>query len=520
MVIRVAWIRKARPRPGEAVFHRRRMDTEGFRKPYLRPTPVYRFIRAVYTVPVRLEDFYYMGLGELTEYIVAATRDLAEERGEGAVVEIAAAARRQGLVKDPPLVVAEVLGHRNGVAEILSLDYPVTKILLYAEIARKGDTFTWGRKKKTAIAETLAGKTLHWHELQAVKYRAKYRRLLRLVHPKPFSKELEAIWGWIAKRRREPPTPFIEAYKRVAVLAEKGSLEAAVGEAIDAGLPWEVVRSRIGRYDRIRDSLLAEAAAKIMTGNDIALQARTLAERLGERKVAEIARVKPVSVEAASRAAINLSPAYPGLAAVFAEKAMVPPERIYREILGGWRPRRTVALIDVSGSMDGNGIERAARLYLSLSSIIDETYLFNYVYNPPKRVDVPRDTRGLLDWLTRLQGEPCAGTPLYDAVRTVGSSLGEDDLLIVFTDEQENVSQSRLENILDIAGKTNILLAIVVGYPTPMLPPVAVRHGVAGAAVGHSYEAFAASARALAIEKQLVEGVVDPDEVYSLFSTR
>ena len=513
---RVSWLYANNPRPDEAAFHLRRMVREGFSKPYVKPTPAYRLVRAMLTIPTRKADFFYMNLREYTDYLVASIKEAIESLGVEKVAEIATAIRERAEVKDTPLIAAEFLP-RSEAAKILKLGYPVGKLLLYANIAReKKLNVAWGRAKKKAIEIAMNENGLYWNELQAIKYRGTMKKLLRLVHPKPYNKEIADIWGWVVERNK-PPTERIEAYEKVVKLAQEGKREEAVRLAVEYYLPWEVVRSRVGKLDQLPPSLVLRAAKTIMSGNDVALQAWSLVQRgVPEDEVISLVEWKSMSWDAASRAAVGLfDRGRDRLALAFAKKSIVPKRAVIDALLN-WEPKRVVFLLDASGSMSGTNKVNAEKLLLNFYDVVDKIYAFRSSWpNGLEFKEIVKHENPLetLDEYWRFIG---GGTPLYDAmVRVVNDeNLGEEDLLIVVTDEQENASQSGVQRLCDYVGKTNVLLAIVTGYPTPMVYPC---KGVIGVGVGRSFEMIRVAMMLLSMKKQLVEGLVPPDEVYKLF---
>jgi hypothetical protein len=464
-----------------ARYHERRESVEGFEKPFVMPTPQYLFYKTLFCYPLRAEQFFYMSLSEYTALLLASERETAEDEGWESVKKAITSARRDGFVKDPPLVASEILPLKDGVEEVLST-YPINKILLYAELGRRYKAeWRWGHRKKSAIGSVLASKPVEWHEFQAIKYRTAYRDLLRMVHPRPPDEAVEKIWGWVLGKR-ESPTEKIKSYEEMRKLAGKGDYEKALRLAIDAYLPWEVLRSRIKIREVSSGELLREAIAKLMTSNDVALQARTIASMAGTDFLMEIAKKRAFPLNATARAAIGLE----GEAGeVFFEKAKM--ERGEFEKLLPERPERIVSLVDTSGSMRGPRIQSAARILMPFRSIVEKFYEFNEVVGQI-------ELRTLQDFrnLTRL---PRDGTKLYDSIIMVSEAerLTEDDLLFVVTDEQENFSGSRLEDVLRL--KARIALAVVAPYPADMILKAPHTRIVAYPAADP--DAFIASARAI-----------------------
>jgi hypothetical protein len=474
-----------------SAYHAVRQAKEGFVKPYVQPTPQYLYFKTLYCYPLRGESYYYMSLDDYTRVLVASERETAKLEGWQQVEDAALRARRDGFVKDPPLVAAEIFPKGHAVAELLST-YPAAKMLLYAEIARKRKEYgwTWGHMKKTAIERALASRPLEWHELQAIKHPDALRDLLRMTHPKPPSEEVSAVWRW-ALGKGEAPTPKTRAYEEVRKLAAEGRHAEAVEKAVEAELPWEVVRSRVG-LSGLPSSVVAKAAERLMTPNDVAMQARTLLDAgLDAGFVAQLVKRRNLALNAAARAAVGLLPSCREAAEAFFEKALLPRERF--EALLPMKPKRVVALVDVSGSMFGPRLQSAARILMPFRQVFEKAYEFDEEVRP-----LSLDTLDDFDALTRKEGE---GTRLYDSIITVArhERLGEEDLLFVVTDEQENYSRSSLQDVMAL--NTNVVEAVVAPYPADMILKAPVSRFVAYP--GSDPDALIAAARLVAAGRVL-----------------
>ena len=476
----MSWLRDTEE--AAKVFQAARAAREGFAKPFVVPAPQFLFFKALFCYPLRGESFYYMSLSEYTSILLLSEREVAEREGWPVVEEAILRARADGFVKDPPLVAAQILPSSESIARLLAT-YPITKVLLYAEIAkeRRALGWSWGHRKKAAIERAVASKELEWHELQAVKHPRALRDLLRLAHPKPPSEEVSRIWRW-ALGKGEAPTERIREYEDVVRLAAHGDRAGAVRAAVEANLPWEVLRSRVG-LGRLPRELLAEAAEKLLSPHDTAMQARTLADALGAEFVAELVRKRSCPLNAGARAALGLLQAHREAAEAFFEKVRV--ERSAFERMLPLKPRRVVALVDVSASMSGTRIQSAARVLMPFRSVFEKAYAFNEAV-------APIELSSLSDFEKLLQ-MPDKGTRLYDSVIEVARSeqLGEDDLLFVATDEQENYSRARLQDVLSL--KANVVEAVVAPYPADMVLKTPVTHFVAYPA--SDPDALVASAR-------------------------
>ena len=484
-------------------FHMRRERAEGFVKPFVQPRPQYLLLKTLAAYPLRGEGFFYMrNLRDYTELLLIATRDVANAEGWASVYDFAIRMRRAGLVKDPPLVSAQIWPDKAQMKELLKL-YPLPKMLLFLEIAKKGrKDFGWsyGARKKDAVVDALKELPFEWHELQAIKYPTTYRDILRMLHPKPWDDSINRLWRWVVKKG-DAPTDKTKAYEE----AVRASTPAdAVKRAIEADLPWEVIRSRIGKLDAIPNELLFNAAAKLMGPFDLAMQAGILTERLGKDQVEYLVRRRGrIPLSAGARAAIGL--AVQGrleVANAFFEKVQLGREEFNKLLPAA--PKRVISLIDVSGSMQGARILAAARVLLPFTKVFEKAYVFNSgIEGIIKQIQLStlNDYLGLLNM-------PDDGTPLYDAIqKTITEErLGEDDLLFVLTDEQENASKAPITALSNI--KTWVVLGVVAPYPADMILKNPETRAIAYPA--SDPDSFIASAQ-LVTAKKLIEseGVVE-----------
>jgi len=506
---------RVQPRKRHVEYHIRREEREGFRKPFVVPTPAYEYMKYVTAYPMRFENFFYQTIPEYVDRMIAAMRDLAESKGWESVHRINMVARKVALIKDAPLISAEFYPDKRMVAEMLS-EYPVNKILLYAEIARKRRlAVSWGYSKKSAIERVLQSKPLRWHEHQAVKYRRHFRELLQMVHPKPPSRELEEVWGWVVGRR-PAPTPYIAAYEQVVKLASSGRYTDAVDIAISANLPWEVVRSRIGHLEAVTPEALETAARRIMSSIDVVMQYATLERVLGESKALDIlaSKIGWVPTPYVSRFAVNMAKLGRDTAAEVAleELRRRGPRALedFGSMTGMAREMggKTVALVDVSGSMSGQAIERAAMVLAGIAPVVRQVYVFNDLGVRPFSID----DRGA-EWIRRLISLPSGGTPLLDSIeKVVREAMEPGETLIVLTDEQENASETATsESIAELVRQrgVNLIVVALAGYPTDFVPkqPIAPIVGVAG----NDVTAFAMGIRLWELIKAQSEGISDEE---------
>lgn len=441
------------------IFHAVRQAREGFQKPFVKPTPEYLFYKAVFCYPLRGEDFYYMSLTEYTNLLLLSERETAQSKGWRTVADVVLRARHDGFVKDPPLVASQIIPEKDEVVKLLST-YPVPKVLLFAEIAKKRSRdfkWGWGHRKKTEVNKALESRPLDWHEYQAIKYPASYRDLLRITHPKTSDEKLNEIWCWLVGKC-EAPTDRIKAYEDALRFAKTGNVPEAVRLVTKYKLPWEIVRSRIGLENLAQEQATA-IAFNLMSPNDIAMQSRTLLRMLGKDALSDLVRRREFTLNMASRASLGILHESRDVAEEFFRKAYMPRQEFER--LLPIKTKRVIALIDVSGSMIGGGILAAARITMPFRGIFEKTYVFNKY---PWQVELHE-----LEDFEKLLSMPSEGTRLYGSIISVADSerMAEDDLLFVVTDEQENLSQSTYADIANL--RTNIAEAITAPYPADMI---------------------------------------------------
>lgn len=472
----MSWMLRSRPHVRRAAaFHARRMREEGFASSYVQPTPEWTLVKMVMVYPspeeVSRGRFYYMDLGEYVEHLLATARDVAESRGWGFVGDVAVAARRAGLVKDPPILVAEI-APRDQVARVLA-ESPPPLIHRFAELARKrrGLLGGLGSRKKRAIAEVMASWPIRRQEVYAARYRRVMRDLLRMVHPRPPSPEVSALWRW-ALGKGDPPTDMTRAVADVWRLAPRDP-EAALRCAIEGGVPLEVVRSHV-RHDAVPIELLHEAYARLATPIAAYSMLSTFAARGRPDLAEDLARrfADRVPASYGFRAVIGLAAQGHRELAGRVEKLLQPRLReVVKEVslpIGGV-PDRAVFLIDVSASMSGGGIRRALSVAYPLRGLAEEVLVFNSGIMPPRPVEL----RSIDDYF-RIYEMPSGGTPLVEAVRHAAEEarrLGAQ--LWVFTDEMGNIFAE--DNIASIPGDVRALVFNVSPYPTEHIPKDAGR---------------------------------------------
>jgi len=417
-----------------------------------------------------------MKVGDYTNLLIALAKDVAEDKGWDFVKNLALLSRKEGLVKDPPLVVGELFPSRAMITELLS-DYPLNKIYLYALIARKKlIPTTWGRMKKKAIQDTLNSKPVEWLEFQAIKYKNYLYWILKNLHPRPANEEISNIYGWVVGKK-EPPSERARLRDLIASKTIKGN--EALAKAIEHRLPWEIIRGNVS-VDELDESLFKEAVKKIFTAHDIATQLSTIARKLGVEETKKIVshRINHIPLAPLYRAitGILLSPWYGEDLKDLARDLDKTMESRANQVLGQLKSvlsktvaSKTIALIDISSSMEGKRIKTVIETLAPLYRAIDRFFVFNSEWDNKMRLSEISIKN--IDDVTRLYMMTYGGTPLWEALVEVGNiAKREDAVLLVFTDEQENVSKRLPYEVELVLKDVPTIVLNPAPYPTDFIP--------------------------------------------------
>jgi len=420
----VSWIYKSTNQRARE-FHERRQREEGFVSGYIEPTPEWLLVKSTFLPPLKSVQerggFYYMSLNEYTTQLLDVTNEVAQKRGWDYVTNVAIFAREFGMVKDPPLLMAELMP--RGQATRVLFSYPPNLLLRYVELSRKARQIVGGlgRRKKAAVSAVMQSWSAERQELYAIKYVNDMKDLLRLVHPRPPNEEVSKIWRWILKGG-EPPTPKIEAYIR---MMQEQDLAKANAIALDARLPYETVR---------RKGIHPEYAAELLIRLATPITAYMMLRSLNYNDAIRVAKAHADKV-----------PLSYGLHAVFGlwkqgkrelafevEKLIMPrASQAMMEVFpfGG---KKAVFLIDVSGSM-ASVIDTALEVAYSLKGIAAEVWAFH------EDKVFPVTLHDLYD-VEQIKSLVGGNTPLEKAFKVgVERAKALDAVLLAFTDEMGNV---------------------------------------------------------------------------------
>ncbi len=359
-------------------------------------------LKSLFTLDLRASP-YYGSLSDLLHnflYFLSLEYLKSDE-----IVEAIRIARAKSHRKASIIVAAHAL-EREHIVDLLR-DMPIPMLLTFLSLRREVSDIAGGLsyRKKRALEEILLEMPTERSELYAMKYPKKFRRLLRLVHPRGYrNRENEKI-----RRRllgRGEATERLKAYECVL----RG--ECGEEEILRYQIPREAIR-RIGlkRFD-------IEKLLPILSGSDIAMQARSLLRYVSEEKLIEALREKRVRAYHAARAFISLRGSK--ISEAFLEIAE-------SEELRGLEDYEI--LIDASGSMHDILMNASfkATLYL-LAKRARAMHAFNHCIGL-EEIDIEE--------LLELEG--ACGTPLVDSINEL-SKRASASKLIIFTDEQENVS--------------------------------------------------------------------------------
>ena len=414
------------------------------------------------------------------------------------LLELAKIVRKIGKVKQGILIASQFFT-KDEIADVLS-DFPVTQLVKFADMARKNaDAFGGlGRRKKEGLAKLLNEWGIDRNEFQAIKYTSKMRQLLKLVHPKPSSPKLEAIWGWVV-RKREAPAKRIRVVEKIA--RKEVDAEEAVQLALEYDLPWEVVRRNI-KVSEIPDDLFEEAVKKIMSPIDRALQAHLIVRKLGERFISEhlMDLYKHTNVYYLAKMALGLY--RQGL--IGTDTGYEIADEIHYRLPSELKQRQLI--LDGSGSMEAYWEKyRVQEIGLALAPK-GEIVVFS---NSARRYVVD------FEWWAKYWEER---VPFWGTCISCGLEVATSDKATLLTDEQHNVG-----SIVEMVEQSPVedLVYIAVGtYSSTILPQVAVGPRKVAIGFGDSLPAIIATLQAseLLSQKKMWEEPPAVEEVEEVLS--
>jgi len=357
-------------------------------------------------------------------------------------------------------------------------------------------------------------------EFQAIKYKEYMRWIVKTIHPKPANDEVSKIFGWVVDKK-DPPSDRARIRDMIAKKEIAGN--EALARAIDCGLPWEIVRANVS-LDSVDASLFREAVRKIFSGFDIAMQLATIVRKLGIDEALKVvsSRLDHIPLAPLYRATVGilLSDRYSYETKSFARKLEEIARPRAEEVLSRFKSvvksdiaSRIIALIDVSGSMMGRRIRAVVEMLAPIYRAIDRFYVFSGEGFAGMRFEevVIRSVDDVVG-LTLL---PRGGTPLWDALRTVGTiARREDAMLLVFTDEQENVSTSTPLDVEEVLKDVPTIVVNPAPYPTDFIPK---ERGKIVGLPGSDINAVLAGARILELQNIVqTEGRIELDALAKL----
>ena len=428
-------------------FHEKRQRAEGFQKGYVVPTPLWQLVKMAFLPPdgkvLARGGWFYEDLRTYAQRLRDIIVQNVNEVGWDVIRMVLLFARRYALVKDTAIIGA--LFAPVDIAASLLLEFPPNQVLKYVDVARKARWFAggFGSQKKAVVRKVLYEWANDERKLQyyAVRYRDDMRHLLKVTHPKPPNSIAEQVWGWVVGRR-EPPTEYIRAADAIMRRSARGVEAAQL--ALQHRLPIEIVRSNIG-FEELPGDLVVEMFKRLASPIGAYMQLSTVYEKAGLDGALEVARhfAGRVPLAYGFKAVFGLWKQGRQDLAVEVERVLQPRvsetvDEVLLPLKPQYRRKRAVALIDVSGSMNGPNIQHVAEVAYAMRGMFDLVLVFNGSIMPPR----PIELRDLAD-VERLVNMPSDGTPLIDAMRhAIEEAKQRDAMLFVFTDEMENASKS------------------------------------------------------------------------------
>ena len=430
-----------------------------------------------------VKDRFYMAGDEVIAMSFDVHRD-ALLRDPGFHVDAVSYARDKANIKDQVVIGLASRSYLNAVNRLedrrayrdreleVMKALPPNLLHRYLELMRKAGRHVVGKGLGSYEKGLLEDALLSWSPERAEYYAMRYRRdladIVRVVHPRAEG-ELKRILGWAVARPRgrTPPTDRLRAYEEALKALDAKDYVRALALIADYRLPFELVRARIDREEFRRQAeenpwLRSDAARAIKeaaTASAAVLNARSIAEMLGDEEAAEAVRGKldrgRVSCFDLMRAAVAVRDRFPATYRELNEAMLRKAGEVREELLiPGLKEPKVVVCLDASGSMfssprgrptfrdlEFNALCMSIPLYLS--GLARATVAFSEDARPePLRVECPRDAYSAYLSLRESYG---GGTDVGRGVRAaLEEALREGaEAIVLFTDEQENVASGR-----------------------------------------------------------------------------
>ena len=168
--------------------------------------------------------------------------------------------------------------------------------------------------------------------------------------------------------------------------------------------------------------------------------AKSLASVLGEDfVVGKLTTAKYLTSDKYFRAMLVLKDSYPKVAEKLKELYVKSASESYKEmVMPGLQPNKVVLVLDVSGSMREVGY-KVMGIVSPFAPLVKDMILFStdYYHEDPKKLLS-------VDGVTELlQNAPWGGTNVRGALEEARRVAGEEDVIMVVTDEQENVDVNK-----------------------------------------------------------------------------
>jgi len=441
-------------------------------------SPKVQLIQVVSTGFIR--NTYYMRKEEIFNYSHAVHKKVAEE-DTTFHFEVLKAFRQISHIKDQ-IILGLAVRNALEVREVWQDDqdlellgtFPPHLLLRYADVLRKLKPLLgrgFGSRPKRLIRMVMAFWSNELFEQYAIRYTNALRDLIRLIHPK-FLGVRKKIAGWIVAnpKRRKAPTDRLMQYDKMLSLPPEKRIDLAVA----LRLPFNALRSLvpISALQEIPRKDVEWLLENVMTPSSVVFNFRYLYKLFGDEIPLDlINKIKygRVSLFDIARAFIAILDSMPKTAGHIAEIFESKAGEIYKELLPGLKAPKLILVLDVSGSMFAHFGSDFVTNTLTMASPLRKLAKKLIVFSDEPHVRELNDLElnEIEDTYKFYRVEYSGGTNIASALEEAFKHAEEGDVILLFSDEQENACHEGEQAIDKIRKRKDVKVIVINPSPYP-----------------------------------------------------
>jgi len=420
-------------------------------------------------------DHYYMPTPEIVAQTVYLHREISNSDLEfhKTCLEVF---RTISFIKDQVLIgIAFQFKHKKYDEDMLNLllTFPPSMILRLIKILRSGVAGVgYSSYAKKMIKKVIESWPVNRFEYYAMRYPKQMRTILKLTHPK-LSGMHHDIAGWLLARKskRKAPTERLKVFEEITKISDPIKRIDLILNS-DYLFPFEVLRSRakkddIKKYiDAVGIEKFTERLMKIISPNAFAFNLRYIASFVPDELLAKYAAEKiesglesgTLSLFEVARAVVVMKKTLPETAKVMAKIYEKHSEKILDALLPGLETPKLVAVVDASGSMFFQNLRHLLPLLVVFKKFVTKIITFDEeaTLENIEKLDL-FNIDAFYDYLEHTKG---GGTNIAAALELALSVSEPDEVILLFTDEQENAKHEGLQANDVIKNKNNKLIIL------------------------------------------------------------